>query len=148
LSFHNAFPDVLLELWNPMARHYKECCSCGLKPSGPKRTKKQEPHHDPPDDSDDGIQILDDNEQWLQEAIKKKTIQADEKTTFATKISQAVKKEKLGEETRMEAKRERQKKVVKDRSDKNERRQGVRAVLAMTLATSQPFFNGEKLKSG
>jgi predicted ATPase len=52
-------------------------------------------------------------------------IQANEKTAFATKISQAVKKEKLNEETRLEAKQERQKKVVKDRNDKNERRQGV-----------------------
>jgi hypothetical protein len=35
------------------------------------------------------------------------TIQADEKTNFATRISQAVKNEKLDEETKMEAKRER-----------------------------------------
>jgi hypothetical protein len=48
-----------------------------LEPETTKRTKKQESYHDPPDDSDDGIQILNDNEQWLQEAIKKKTIQAD-----------------------------------------------------------------------
>jgi hypothetical protein len=35
------------------------------------------------------------------------------------------KKRKLNEETRIEAKQERQKKVVKDRNDKNERRKGV-----------------------
>jgi hypothetical protein len=62
---------------------YEKCCSYSWKlPSGtPKTAKKQEPHRDPPDDSDDGGQILNDNEQWLKEALKKKAIQ-DEKTTL------------------------------------------------------------------
>ena len=126
---------------------YKKCCSCNWKPSAaPKKTKKKEPHHDPPDDSDDGVQILNDNEQWLQEAIKKKTIKANEKTAFATNISQAVKKEKLHEETRLEAKQERQKKVVKDRHDKNEKRQGVQGGFGHDPRNEPAFFEYREIE--
>jgi hypothetical protein len=107
---------------------YKKCCSCSWKPSTRhQKTKKQEPepHRDAPDDSDDGLQVLT-NDQWIQEAKKKKKIGPGDKTTFAANISQAVKREKANEDmTRIEVKLQRQKKVIKDRADKKERQEGV-----------------------
>jgi hypothetical protein len=51
---------------------------------------------------------------------KKKSIEAEDKATFAARISQVVQNEKTNEEVRAEAKRERQRKVVKDRAVKTE----------------------------
>ena len=126
----------------PLTRNF-ECCFCGWKPSaGRQKTKKQEPepHRDAPDDSDDGLQVPT-NDQWIQEA-KKKKIEPGDKTTFAANISQTVKREKANEDmTRIEAKLQRQKKVVKDRADKKERQEGVQGGFGHD-PRNEPAFNG------
>ena len=78
---------------------YKKCCSCSWKPSGAPMIKGPR--------SRSLITTPRRQRWWHTTTSKKMTIQADEETNFATRISQAVKNEKLDEETKMEAKRER-----------------------------------------
>jgi hypothetical protein len=126
---------------------YKKCCSCGWKPSaGPQKKKQPQEPHRHPDDSDDGLEILTSNDQWLKEAIKKKTIDASDKATFATRMSRAVRNEKANEEVRAEAKLQRQKKVVKDRAVKTDRHEGVQGGFGHDPRNAPAFFQWREVE--
>jgi hypothetical protein len=126
---------------------YKKCCSCGWKLSAGQK-KKEEPRvpRRHPDDSDDGLEILNSNDQWLKEAIKKKNIDASDKATFATRMSRAVRNEKANEEVRAEAKLQRQKKVVKDRAVKTDRHEGVQGGFGHDPRNAPAFFQWREVE--
>jgi hypothetical protein len=72
--------------------------------------------------------------------MKKKNIEPGDKATFAANINQAVKREKANEEARIEATAERQKKVVKDRAEKMDRRQGIQGGFGHDPRNEPAFF--------